>query len=356
MRLIFNACESKLQLLLTKDNNIVCAQEWIVPNSSTEILTPAITQMLTCLNLKPNNIKSIACVNGPGSFTGIRLTLATAAAMRRVLNIPLAGINYLQALALTGQIYLSKRQLIGNDANCDVNAAVYAINPIINAVVNSNAHTTSPIVNSTTNTASPIINSTVNSDIYKADPTLSTIINSIANVENFSANSTKIEYPHRANVHNSNDCPSLCWVLTHAKRNYVHSQLYEFNSDINVVPKPLNTIKIASIEHICEKILIHSQIATIYCLGSGLTRNSALIRQNCPQISYLNLDYVCNIALSNLAQVGNYQHNDLEPIYTRQCDAIDNLTSMAIKQGYDPEKRHAELEELLQRPVGPTKI
>jgi len=264
MRLIFNACEGNLQLLLTENNIILCAQDWNAPRSSTEILTPAISQILTCFNLRPADLNSIACVNGPGSFTGIRLTLSTAAAMRRVLNIPVAGINYLQALALSCHIYLEKQLSVS-------------------------------------------------------------------------------EIPR----------PVLCWVLTHAKRNFVHAQLYELklNSNETEVPSPISPIKIMSIDDICAAMQISQENSDTYCLGSGLIRNSVLIRQACLNIRFLTIDKVCNMALNILAQAGTYLHNDLEPIYTRQCDAIDNLAHIAEKQGLDPEKRHAELKELLQRPI-----
>ena len=97
--LILNACESTLQIGVTHDEEPLCFQQWHIPKQATEILAPALASIFDNLHLKPAKIRRIACVNGPGSFTGIRLVLATAAALSRVNKAQLAAINYMQALA-----------------------------------------------------------------------------------------------------------------------------------------------------------------------------------------------------------------------------------------------------------------
>lgn len=102
-RLVLNAAEASLDIVLGRDNDIICAQSWRVPHRGTEILVPALHGMLRQLGMRPADIGQMACVCGPGSFTGVRLTLTTAAALRRVCGMPLAGLDFMQALALRGQ-------------------------------------------------------------------------------------------------------------------------------------------------------------------------------------------------------------------------------------------------------------
>jgi len=42
-----------------------------------------------------------------------------------------------------------------------------------------------------------------------------------------------------------------------------------------------------------------------------------------------------------------WRDEDIEPMYLRPCDAVDNLSSIAAKRGDDPAQAHAELRRLL---------
>lgn len=98
--LVLNAAEGALQLVLTHDEELICAQHWGRSDRATEILAPALADMARACGLRLRQLRRIACVHGPGSFTGVRLVLTTAAALRRTaLGLQLAGLDYLQALA-----------------------------------------------------------------------------------------------------------------------------------------------------------------------------------------------------------------------------------------------------------------
>ena len=97
--LVLNAAEGALQILITENGRRRCFEEWREPNRATELLAPALEQMCAALGMAPSAFRRIACVSGPGAFTGIRLVLATAAALRRAGHAQLAGLDYLQALA-----------------------------------------------------------------------------------------------------------------------------------------------------------------------------------------------------------------------------------------------------------------
>lgn len=99
LELVLNAAEGALQILVTENGRSRCFEEWRESNRATELLAPALQQLCATLGIAPASFRRIACVAGPGSFTGIRLVLATAAALRRAGHAQLAGLDYLQALA-----------------------------------------------------------------------------------------------------------------------------------------------------------------------------------------------------------------------------------------------------------------
>ena len=96
-----NACEGVLQIAVTESEVLRASQEYVVPRGATDILALAIQEICGHLHIRPRDFRRIACVKGPGSFTGIRLVLATAAGLRRTGRAQLAGLDYLQALATT---------------------------------------------------------------------------------------------------------------------------------------------------------------------------------------------------------------------------------------------------------------
>ena len=108
LELILNAAEGALQMVVTEDETLLCAQEWRRPERATEILAPALRHICAALDLRLADFRRLACVRGPGSFTGIRLVLATAAALRRTGQVRLAGLDYLQALAATLETLLPR--------------------------------------------------------------------------------------------------------------------------------------------------------------------------------------------------------------------------------------------------------
>ena len=79
--------------------HLLCAHDWHAPSQGAELLAPALAHSLERLNIRPGDIGRIACVRGPGSFTGLRLVLATAAGLARTTGALQGGISYLPLLA-----------------------------------------------------------------------------------------------------------------------------------------------------------------------------------------------------------------------------------------------------------------
>ena len=66
--------------------------------SRAEDLLPNIADMLGRNSISRNDINSIAVSIGPGSFTGIRIGIATALGLKNALDIPCIGIAALEAM------------------------------------------------------------------------------------------------------------------------------------------------------------------------------------------------------------------------------------------------------------------
>src|SRR5699024_3708924 len=65
-------------------------------------LMPAIDQLMRETGMTPDLLDKIAVAKGPGSFTGVRIGLATAKAMAWSLEIPIVGVSSLEVLAYQG--------------------------------------------------------------------------------------------------------------------------------------------------------------------------------------------------------------------------------------------------------------
>lgn len=64
-----------------------------------ETLMPHIAEVLDMARISKQDIEGIAVSIGPGSFTGLRIGLATAKALAYALKIPIVGISTFEALA-----------------------------------------------------------------------------------------------------------------------------------------------------------------------------------------------------------------------------------------------------------------
>ena len=63
-------------------------------------LMPALQSLFNIINFDKNNLDAVAVCVGPGSFTGIRIGVATANAFSMALNIPSISVDSLHALAM----------------------------------------------------------------------------------------------------------------------------------------------------------------------------------------------------------------------------------------------------------------
>jgi tRNA threonylcarbamoyladenosine biosynthesis protein TsaB len=70
-----------------------------IKKTHSQRLLPLISQMLEAAGFHTREIQGIAVASGPGSFTGIRIGIATAKGLAQALEVPLVGISTLDILA-----------------------------------------------------------------------------------------------------------------------------------------------------------------------------------------------------------------------------------------------------------------
>jgi tRNA threonylcarbamoyl adenosine modification protein YeaZ len=103
--LAINGADERLQLALGRagaggETELLAAQEWTVPGQAMRFLAPGVRQLLDGLGADARELTGIACVHGPGSFTGLRMSLALAEGLAAGTGASLAGIDHLALLAL----------------------------------------------------------------------------------------------------------------------------------------------------------------------------------------------------------------------------------------------------------------
>ena len=98
--LALNAAEARLQIAAADSaGDMLFTHEWQAASRGTELLAPALHDALRLLGIPAQSVARIACVYGPGNFTGIRLVLVTTAGLSRAIGAEQGGIPYLPLLA-----------------------------------------------------------------------------------------------------------------------------------------------------------------------------------------------------------------------------------------------------------------
>jgi len=257
LTLVLNAAEGRLQIVLAEGQDLLCAQDWVVSRRGTELLAPALKRIFAGLHLRFSDLKRIACVRGPGAFTGIRLVLSTAAALARASGALLAGLDAMQALALGVRVLLEAQKL--------------------------------------------------------------------------DAASQRI------------------WVLQHARRDLALAQVFVPGQD-DALPRAVSERELLAPEQCLQRMREQAQSGLrLWALGSALERHAVLTAAlpglaSCAPVRFRGPS---PDDLLLLAQHAEYSHRDIEALYVRPCDAVENLDKIAVRQGEDPALVKARLESLL---------
>lgn len=97
--LAIDTSSSVCSVAVLEDGKILKEMHNISEKEHSQTLMPMIKELLESLNLQVEDMDLLACGIGPGSFTGIRIGIATVKAFSDSKNIPVVGINSLEALA-----------------------------------------------------------------------------------------------------------------------------------------------------------------------------------------------------------------------------------------------------------------
>jgi len=93
---------------LSEDAVVIALKESKSQKDHASFLQPAVQQVMKETNISLKNIDAVAVTIGPGSYTGLRVGLASAKGLCYALNKPLIAVNTLQVMALASiQSYLS---------------------------------------------------------------------------------------------------------------------------------------------------------------------------------------------------------------------------------------------------------
>lgn len=99
--LYIDTSSSYLYTAIIEDNKLLSEIKEEYGQSLSEVALPRIASMFEETKLNPKDIDKIIVVNGPGSFTGIRIGLTIAKVYAWGLNIPITTIYSLEAMALS---------------------------------------------------------------------------------------------------------------------------------------------------------------------------------------------------------------------------------------------------------------
>src|SRR5688572_5765746 len=75
-------------------------RQWTSQHRHGEELLQKFDELLAEANAQPSDLDALVVGLGPGSFTGLRIGLATAKTIAYSLNVPLVGVSTTEALAL----------------------------------------------------------------------------------------------------------------------------------------------------------------------------------------------------------------------------------------------------------------
>jgi len=91
---------SDVSIALVKDNKLISEIKNSIPGQHSIYVTKYIDDVLKDCNLSPKDVDEIVVVNGPGSFTGIRIGVTIAKIFAYLQKIRIVSITSLQARAI----------------------------------------------------------------------------------------------------------------------------------------------------------------------------------------------------------------------------------------------------------------
>lgn len=101
MKTLFISTYNELITIAIINDEVISLKEKISNRDHSIYTVPLIDELLKECNLKPQDLNEILVINGPGSFTGIRLGITVAKTLAYTLEIPIKEITSIDALAVS---------------------------------------------------------------------------------------------------------------------------------------------------------------------------------------------------------------------------------------------------------------
>lgn len=96
--LAFDTSSKALSLAILEDKQVLAEIIINIKKNHSITLMPALDFLMASLDLTPQDLDRIVVAEGPGSYTGLRIAVATAKTLAHTLNIELVGMSSLLAL------------------------------------------------------------------------------------------------------------------------------------------------------------------------------------------------------------------------------------------------------------------
>lgn len=97
--LFLDTSSNYLTISVLKDNISLITKHEYLSKTLSKMALPYIKEVLDSLEIKPNDIDEIVCVNGPGSFTGLRVGVTISKTYAYSLNKKICGVSSLYTMA-----------------------------------------------------------------------------------------------------------------------------------------------------------------------------------------------------------------------------------------------------------------
>lgn len=96
--LVLDTGSPLVSIAVGREGRVVAERSVELGRSSARLLD-MMAEVLAEAGLKPADLGGVAVLRGPGSFTGVRIGLATVLGMHQALGVPATGLSTLEALA-----------------------------------------------------------------------------------------------------------------------------------------------------------------------------------------------------------------------------------------------------------------
>lgn len=126
MILAIDSTTKKASVALKKNNDIIVKS---IDNEIThsEKLLPLVDELLKENNVTLKDLSALACTLGPGSFTGVRIGIATIKALAKVLNKEIYATTSLNLLAVEGLKHSKNHKYVLSTMDAKNNRVYYEL-------------------------------------------------------------------------------------------------------------------------------------------------------------------------------------------------------------------------------------